>query len=264
MNLSIITINYNNVNGLKRTFETVLSQNFQDFEYIVIDGGSTDGSKALIEKFADKISYYVSEPDAGIYDAMNKGISKASNAYLLFLNSGDVFCNVEVLQNCDLKNKKKDILYADIFNVYANEKVLRKYDMKIGFEFMFQGTFCHNATFIKRDLFTKFGLYNLKYKIVSDWHFFMKVLFKNNCTYQHLDFPLIEYDRNGFSSLPQNQFMLENERNEILNSEYAHEMGLYQEMLAERRKFLNLINSPLIKQISIVKIAISKFINVRR
>ena len=87
--LSIITINYNNLEGLKKTFESVFMQTYQDFEYIVIDGGSTDGSKEYIAENADKINYWVSEPDKGVYHAMNKGIMKANGEYLLFINSGD-------------------------------------------------------------------------------------------------------------------------------------------------------------------------------
>ena len=87
--LSIITINYNNLEGLKRTVESVINQTSKEFEYIVIDGGSNDGSGAYIESKSEHIDYWVSEPDKGIYNAMNKGIAKASGEYLLFLNSGD-------------------------------------------------------------------------------------------------------------------------------------------------------------------------------
>ena len=89
MKLSIITINYNNKNGLQKTIDSVISQTFKDFEWIIIDGGSTDGSKELIEKYSQHITYWVSEPDKGIYNAMNKGIKVAKGEYLFFLNSGD-------------------------------------------------------------------------------------------------------------------------------------------------------------------------------
>ena len=97
--LSIITINYNNLAGLQKTFESVFNQTFQDFEYIVIDGGSTDGSKELIEQYHDKIDYWVSEPDSGIYNAMNKGIVRANGEYLQFLNSGDSLLGENILKN---------------------------------------------------------------------------------------------------------------------------------------------------------------------
>ena len=95
--ISVITINFNERVGLERTFESVFNQTFQDFEYIVIDGGSNDGSKELIEENTEKISYWISEPDKGIYNAMNKGISVAKGDYLLFLNSGDILYKNDVL-----------------------------------------------------------------------------------------------------------------------------------------------------------------------
>ena len=102
MKLSIITINFNNKDGLKRTIESVISQKFQEFEWIIIDGGSSDGSKLLIEEVARNnkklVSYWCSEPDGGIYPAMNKGIDKAKGEYILFLNSGDTLHNKNVLQ----------------------------------------------------------------------------------------------------------------------------------------------------------------------
>ena len=99
MKYSIITINYNNKDGLEKTILSVINQTCQDFEYIIIDGGSTDGSVDVIKKYADRIDYWVSEPDKGIYNAMNKGIIKAKGEYLNFMNSGDCFYDNEVLSN---------------------------------------------------------------------------------------------------------------------------------------------------------------------
>ena len=100
MKLSIITINYNNREGLKRTIESVVNQTFTDFEWILIDGGSTDGSKELIEQYSNRFSYWVSEPDNGIYNAMNKGLRAAKGDYLQFLNSGDRLYNAQSLASC--------------------------------------------------------------------------------------------------------------------------------------------------------------------
>ena len=98
MLLSIITINYNDKEGLARTMNSVLSQTYTDFEYIVIDGGSNDGSKTIIEQHQDQLGYWVSEPDSGIYNAMNKGIAKANGEYILFLNSGDVLIDDTIIK----------------------------------------------------------------------------------------------------------------------------------------------------------------------
>ena len=112
--ISIITINYNNLEGLKRTMESVVNQTWREFEYIVIDGGSTDRSAAYIASQSENIDYWVSEPDNGIYNAMNKGIAKATGEYLLFLNSGDSFYDANVLQNVsNFFNNDLSIIYGN-------------------------------------------------------------------------------------------------------------------------------------------------------
>ena len=99
MKYSIITINYNNKDGLKKTIESVINQSCKDFEYIIIDGGSTDGSVDVIRQYADRINYWISEPDKGVYNAMNKGVAQAHGEYLNFMNSGDCFSDNSVLEN---------------------------------------------------------------------------------------------------------------------------------------------------------------------
>ena len=108
--LSIITVNLNNREGLRKTAESVVSQTYKDYEWIVIDGGSTDGSKELIEQYAEHISYWVSEPDKGIYNAMNKGIRQAHGEYFLFLNSGDSLCDDDIVESFCVGNFKEDIV----------------------------------------------------------------------------------------------------------------------------------------------------------
>src|ERR1700761_3218970 len=114
MRLSVITINYNNSAGLKRTIESIVSQDFADFEYIVIDGASTDGSAEVIKQYESQISYWVSEPDSGIYDAMNKGVRQAKGEYLLMINSGDLLVNNKVLDTVFKLNELKDIVYGNV------------------------------------------------------------------------------------------------------------------------------------------------------
>src|SRR5688500_2837476 len=112
--LSIITINLNNISGLIKNFDSVFEQTFKDLEYIIIDGGSTDGSKEIIEKNAAKFSYSVSEKDKGIYNAMNKGIVKEKGEYIYFLNSGDYLVNNEVIDKVFHETEDKDIIYGDV------------------------------------------------------------------------------------------------------------------------------------------------------
>ena len=125
--ISIITVNYNNLEGLQRTFNSVFNQTWKEFEYVVIDGGSTDGSKELIEKYNDKIDYWVSESDNGIYNAMNKGIKKAKGEYLLFLNSGDNLFNHTVLEENHSVIKEMDLIYFNLEFKRNNFSEVRTY-----------------------------------------------------------------------------------------------------------------------------------------
>jgi glycosyltransferase involved in cell wall biosynthesis len=118
--ISIITINYNNREGLERTFDSVFSQNYTNFEYIVIDGASNDGSKELIDQFSDKITFWVSEPDKGIYNAMNKGIDQVNGEYVFFLNSGDVFLDSNSLEKVSEELHTDDIISFNIQVVGEN------------------------------------------------------------------------------------------------------------------------------------------------
>lgn len=198
--ISIITINYNNLEGLKKTMASVFNQTFLDFEYLVIDGGSTDGSAEYIESQSDNIDYWVSEADRGIYNAMNKGVSKASGEYLLFLNSGDHFFNDEVL--------KENIHYLEHYDlIYFNQEVMgkegaeiRTLPSKLRFSDLFFNSWPHNATFIKKTLFEKVGLYDESLKIVSDWKFFMLALFNHHCSYIKINATLSTFYLGGIST----------------------------------------------------------------
>ena len=107
MKFSIITINYNNKDGLEMTINSVLGQSFQGFEYIIIDGGSTDGSIDIIKKYESRIDYWVSEPDNGVYNAMNKGIRKATGDYINFMNSGDAYHSSSALGTVVIMKQRK-------------------------------------------------------------------------------------------------------------------------------------------------------------
>jgi glycosyltransferase involved in cell wall biosynthesis len=113
--LSIITINYNNVKGLEKTINSVVNQSYNDFEYIIIDGGSTDGSVDIIKKHENKIVFWVSEPDNGIYDALNKGVKHSNGEYLLFLNGDDCLIDDAILQKISYHLEFKDLIYFDIY-----------------------------------------------------------------------------------------------------------------------------------------------------
>lgn len=202
MKLSIITINLNNAKGLRKTIESVVSQTFTDYEYIVIDGASTDGSVDIIKEFADKITYWISESDNGIYNAMNKGILKANGEYCLFLNSGDWLVDQNVIfdfVNCEYN---EDVISGNVLLFDNSNYILYQSPQKdaLNFLYFYRGSIPHPASFIKRDLFTHFGFYNETNKIVSDMEFFVKVLVLNNCSYNHLDRNISCFNLDGISS----------------------------------------------------------------
>jgi glycosyltransferase involved in cell wall biosynthesis len=167
---SIITINYNNSVGLKKTIESVVSQTNKDFEYIVIDGASSDPSVKVLEYFKNTISSCISEPDQGVYDAMNKGWKQASGIYVLFLNSGDVFADSEVLENVSkLIDSTAEIVYGcHLWGSINGERWNPKKDFKFR-EIMYFTPISHQATFIKKSLLEKVGGFKTEYKIIADW-----------------------------------------------------------------------------------------------
>ena len=144
MKLSIITINYNNRDGLQKTIESVVSQSFKDFEWIVIDGGSNDGSRELIERYAESISYWVSEPDKGIYNAMNKGIKASNGDYLLFLNSGDSLCDEYVIADFQKLSFTEDIISG---NIIVDDSIYNARfspdESELSYRFMCESTILH-------------------------------------------------------------------------------------------------------------------------
>lgn len=199
--LSIITINFNNAIGLQRTIESVMSQTFNDFEYILIDGGSSDESIDVIEKYSDKIAYWVSESDNGIYDAMNKGIAVAKGKYCLFLNSGDYLYAKEVLQNVFKNNLTEDIIYGDLA-LEKNKTFLRTkiHPDKLSDYYLLVEVIGHQAQFIKRILFERFGNYNTQYSIIADYELFIRLFYKHKIITRHLPIIIAVYDLSGLSA----------------------------------------------------------------
>lgn len=217
MKLSIITVNLNNAAGLKATLESVASQTCQEFEHIIIDGCSTDGSVPVIKsyeetivtkRFNNKTQYplisWVSESDKGIYDGMNKGILRAAGEYVYFLNSGDTLTTNMVIQNLYKELDGKDNIYAARINfVDANGNYHADYQprmQKITLYNYLQYGIPHQAAIIKKILFEQYGLYDLQYRIVADWEFFLRVLVLNNVTLRYIDETIANFDGTGLTS----------------------------------------------------------------
>lgn len=196
MKLSIITINYNNRQGLLQTIESVIGQTWTDFEWIIIDGGSNDGSLELLESYSKHFAYWCSEADKGIYNAMNKGIQKASGEFCLFLNSGDCLAHKDVLGKAFQKELPYDIVCFDqVFEINGKRTYSSKItDNSFSAAFLFEMTFPHQATLTKRDLFYKVGFYDENLKIVADWKFFFLAVIYHNarCHYKPLIFSILQ------------------------------------------------------------------------
>ncbi len=204
--LCIITINYNNASGLLKTIESVVNQTEKPFEYIVIDGGSKDDSLKHIQQYASEINYWVSEPDKGIYNAMNKGITAAKADYLLFLNSGDCLVDKEVVA---LVNKhltaNESIIYGNLQLIKNGVVTTEISPKKIGIYELIISTIWHPTAFIKRNLFLNYGLYNEQLSIVADYEFFVRCIVKHKVNSKHIHLPITLFDLTGVSNNPQHE-----------------------------------------------------------
>ena len=199
--LSIITINFNNRAGLEKTLKSVTFQTFYDYEYIIIDGGSTDGSLELIKEFVKKITYWVSEPDKGIYNAINKGISKSTGEYCLFLNSGDYLAKSDSLLKLFSLNLNEDIIYWNFYVINKKRKIRKFIQPDVPSAALFyNGSLNHQSCLIKRSLFEKFGMYDENYLILSDKLFFIKTIIFGKTLTRHLNLFLTCYDGDGISA----------------------------------------------------------------
>lgn len=216
--LSIVTINYNDKVGLKKTIESVINQTYKGFEFIVIDGNSSDGSKEVLNNYKGKINYSISEPDNGVYHAMNKGIKKATGDFILFLNSGDFFYNNNVLKNAEnLISNSYDIYYGNVIVKKPNSEKQKTYPNELTFSYFYTNALCHQSCFIKRQLFYDHFFYNENYKIYSDGEFFMYTICLKNIPYKHLDLIVSVYDFTGISSTKEYEEIHYNERMESIN-----------------------------------------------
>ncbi|MCX6297099.1 MAG: glycosyltransferase family 2 protein [Bacteroidetes bacterium] len=219
--LSIITINFNDESGLEKTIQSVISQTVSDFEFIIIDGGSTDNSVNVLNQFADKITSWISEKDKGIYDAQNKGIEKASGDYLLFLNSGDCLYNENVLKdfyNFSSNNHRK-IIYgnANVLNKDGSSYIVIP-PQKIDINFWYASTLTHQAVFIEKKLFKKYGFYNTEYKFGADFDFLFNMFLKETSEFVHFDQFICNYDNTGLTSQDQYHKMIIAEKRVIIKS----------------------------------------------
>ncbi|MCI9599053.1 MAG: glycosyltransferase [Lachnospiraceae bacterium] len=199
--LSIITVCYNAGHVLPKTLESVLPQSFTCFEYLIIDGGSTDDTLSLLKQasgqFARRqISFrYISEPDQGIYDAMNKGTRAAKGTWLLFLNAGDLLAGPRILEQIFSEPSSGSVIYGDTLCVYQNkEKLYPALPLK---NIIREMAFCHQSALIRRSLLLE-QPYDTSYKICADHHFFLSMYLKEKA-FDYRPVPVSVYEIDGYS-----------------------------------------------------------------
>lgn len=195
--ISIITVSYNAVAIIEQTILSIINLDFEDYEYIIVDGGSTDGTIDMIKKYQDKISFWVSEPDKGIYDAMNKGVRLAKGEWVNFMNAGDEF----KIKNFNLfhqafNDKKHGVVYGDV--IIKKEGVFDLVKASSLNQLNYSLNFCHQSSFVRTELLRK-NPFSLKYKISSDYEFFLKIFVVGyNFCYVQCSVSIFEYG--GLSS----------------------------------------------------------------
>lgn len=209
---SVITVCRNEADKIGATCDSIVSQSCRDFEWIVIDGGSTDGTLNVLEKYRNRIAVLVSEPDDGIYNAMNKGVSRATGQYVVFMNGGDCFSDSQVLETVS-NAQQADIIYGDLLFDGSSASV-KAYPDVLPTGYLLKNMLPHQASFIRRTMFEKYGLHDESYQIAGDYEMFARLLEKNRVSYCHVPKVLALFDDEGISKNPEQRMLrkLENHR----------------------------------------------------
>lgn len=225
--ISVITVCLNAEKILKRTIESVLSQTFSNLEYLVIDGGSTDNTKKLVEGFGNKINWFISEKDNGIYDAMNKGITKATGDLLIFLNAGDYYVSSNVISYTvnKMRLNEADVFFARfIWEDVSNQDIVLSDHASTEFDWdLKHSNFPHPATFYKRTVFSTIGKFDQHYKILADYEWNARALVKYRIPFQYISIIMALFSTDGMSNDLINSRQIEVERKQIARNYFQPE-----------------------------------------
>ncbi len=238
--LSIITINYNDATGLERTMASVLEQSYTDFEYIVIDGDSDDGSVDAVKKHEDKLAYWVSEKDTGIYNAMNKGIAVANGEFLLFLNGGDLLNKTSAVEDfISHPSFRGDIIYGD----YKFENGEKIYPDELYPAYFMKTSLPHQSTFFRKNVFEQLGNYDESYRMGGDRDFFIKAYLSNLFDFVHVPYFLTFFNLDGISNHKDQQKYKKEEDERMFKANYGafydeskKRLALEQELKKQKEK----------------------------
>ncbi|MDD2495766.1 MAG: glycosyltransferase family 2 protein [Tissierellia bacterium] len=240
MKISIITTTYNSASTIKDTLESVNSQNYSIIEHIIVDGGSKDNTLSLVERYGKSVSTVISEPDKGIYDAMNKGIKAATGDVIGMLNSDDFFTSDDIIETVvdNFKNSDIDALYGDIHFVNPDDisKCVRYYSSAIFKPSLFRFGFmpAHPSFYMKRELYEKHGLYSLDYKIASDYDLLIRYLHREKIKYKYINKDFVTMRTGGVSTENFNSIVTLNK--EIVKA--CKKYGIYTNMFILSFKYL--------------------------
>lgn len=236
--LSIITICYNVKDEIERTCQSIVNQTNQNFEWIVVDGGSTDGTLDILNKYKDRMNIFISEPDTGIYNAMNKGITRATGEFLNFMNGGDCFASTFVIDDFLKQDTNNvDVLYGNRNFIVSNgNSWMNTFPEELSKLYFYNHCINHQSSFIRRSLFDKYGLYNEQYKIISDWEKWI-VFIINGCVFKHWNYVVANFYDGGVGSTLSPRHL--SERKEIVQkyfTEYeckiARKMGTFCDIIS--------------------------------
>lgn len=223
MKVSIITACYNSESTIEETLRSIQKQTYKDIEYIVVDGASTDSTLQIVEKYKERVNKLVSEPDSGVYNAMNKGINSATGDLLFFLNADDVFINELVVEKFveEARKTSTGLLLGNILmiNRYTGEMYYENHKIVDKIRLMTSSIF-HPATFFRKEVFEKYGLYNENNKIVSDYEWYVNY-FQNGGDYKYIDSPISIFSLGGLSSNEKHQDLHSKEYNFIKNKYFS-------------------------------------------
>ena len=214
LKLSIITINRNNAAGIRKTLESVFKQTYRDFEYIIIDGASTDESVEVIKELTServnelKNFTWISEPDTGIYNAMNKGLKMCHGEYTLMLNSGDYLVDEQVIERIMSELDGTDIVQGNVITIKDGKEVVKKgYEKSdISFIDVMKNHFLHQASFCRKGLFDRYGYFDESYKINGDTVFYAKCLGFGDATFKYVNQNITYFDTTGISADPEGKY----------------------------------------------------------
>jgi glycosyltransferase involved in cell wall biosynthesis len=217
--VTILTVCLNSENTIEDSIKSVLAQTYRNLEYIIIDGGSKDGTLDLIQKYKHGIAKIISEKDEGIYDAMNKGIKYSSGEIIYFLNSDDRLLDKNVINDAVIefeKNKNISLLYGNVIskNKTTSDQVIWKFK-HINSRTLIHGSLCHQSVFAKRYLFNEVGLFNKKFVISGDYEWLLKVFYNKSYKTKYFDRFIAYYNTTGFHT--QHQSLNVQERNKLID-----------------------------------------------